>query len=72
MQPDKFSSVFDALWWSLITLTTVGYGDVFPITIGGKVFTALIVIVGLGFVAVPTGLIASTLTKAIHDDKNND
>lgn len=68
VQPDKFSSVFDALWWSLITLTTVGYGDVFPITIGGKIFTAIIVIVGLGFVAVPTGLVASALTKAIQDE----
>lgn len=69
VQPDKFASVFDALWWSLITLTTVGYGDVFPITIGGKIFTTIVVIIGLGFVAVPTGLVASALTKAIQDEK---
>lgn len=68
-QPDKFSSVFDALWWSIVTLTTVGYGDVFPITTGGKIFTAFIILIGLGFISVPTGLIASALTRAIKKDE---
>ena len=63
-QPKAFSSILDGLWWALATLTTVGYGDVYPVTAAGKVFTGLILIVGLGVVAVPTGLIASAITKA--------
>jgi voltage-gated potassium channel len=61
-QPDKISSVFDGLWWAMITLTTVGYGDVFPITLGGKIFTAFILLLGLAIIAVPAGLIASALS----------
>ena len=69
VQPDKFSSVFDCMWWAVATLTTVGYGDVFPITAGGKIFTFIILILGLGIIAVPTGLISSALTKCISDEK---
>ena len=64
-QPEHFSSIFDSLWWSIITLTTVGYGDVYPITVGGKVFTFFILMIGLGIVAIPTGIISSALTKSI-------
>ncbi|MBI9068603.1 MAG: ion transporter [Salinivirgaceae bacterium] len=62
-QPENFSSVFDSLWWALATLTTVGYGDIYPITAGGKIFTFFILMIGLGVVAVPSGLLASALTK---------
>jgi len=64
-QPEHFSSIFDSLWWAIITLTTVGYGDVYPITVGGKIFTFLILMIGLGIVAIPTGIISSALTKSI-------
>ncbi len=63
-QPDKFASIFDGLWWAVATLTTVGYGDVYPVTVGGKVFTFVILVIGLGIVAVPTGLFASALSRA--------
>ena len=63
-QPDVFVSIFDALWWSVVTLTTVGYGDMYPITVGGKVFTFIILMIGLGFIAIPTGLLASAMTRA--------
>lgn len=63
-QPEVFASVFHSMWWSIATLTTVGYGDVYPITVGGKIFTSIIVLTGLGIIAVPTGLFASALTKA--------
>jgi len=63
VQPEAFASVFDAMWWSVVTLTTVGYGDVYPVTAGGKIFTIFVVLVGLGVVAVPTGLFASALSK---------
>ena len=71
-QPDKFSSVFHSMWWSVATLTTVGYGDVYPITVGGKIFTFFILILGLGIIAVPTGLFASALTKSIEIERVND
>ena len=47
-QPDRFQSIFHCLWWAIVTLTTVGYGDVYPITIGGKIFTGIILLVGFG------------------------
>lgn len=63
-QPMIFSSVFHSLWWSIVTLTTVGYGDVYPITVGGKIFTFFVLIIGVGIVTIPAGLVASSLSKA--------
>jgi len=62
-QPEVFKSVFHSLWWAIATLTTVGYGDIYPITTGGKIFTSVMLLIGIGVIAVPTGLIASALTK---------
>ncbi len=62
-QPESFSSVFDSLWWSVATLTTVGYGDVYPVTVGGKVFTFFVLMIGLGIVAIPAGIFAAALSK---------
>ena len=67
-QPDKFCSIFHSLWWAVATLTTVGYGDVYPITIGGKIFTFLILMLGLGIIAIPSGLIASAFSQARADE----
>ena len=63
VQPEAFKSVFHSLWWAVTTLTTVGYGDLYPITVGGKLFTTVIVFIGMGMVAVPTGLLASALSQ---------
>lgn len=63
-QPETFGSVFHSLWWSLETLTTVGFGDVYPVTLGGKVFTFFVLMVGLSLVAAPAGIFASALTEA--------
>lgn len=68
-QPDKFDSIFSSLWWAVATLTTVGYGDVYPITVGGKIFTFIILMVGLGIVAIPSGMISSALSEARHLEK---
>ncbi len=62
-QPEIFQSVFHSLWWAVTTLTTVGYGDMYPITVGGRIFTFFILMIGLGIVAIPTGLIASATSK---------
>ncbi|RZP18702.1 MAG: ion transporter [Flavobacteriales bacterium] len=70
-QPDVFSSVIHSGWWAIVTLTTVGYGDVYPITIGGKIFTTFIVLIGVGVVTIPAGIIASALSKAREIQKNN-
>lgn len=56
------------MWWSVATLTTVGYGDIYPITIGGKIFTGFILMIGLGIVALPAGIIASPLTEARNQE----
>ncbi|MGF1553909.1 MAG: potassium channel family protein [Paracoccaceae bacterium] len=61
-QPEAFSSIPASLWWAVATLTTVGYGDVYPVTAGGRVFTGLVLLIGLGIVSVPTALIATALT----------
>jgi voltage-gated potassium channel len=63
-QPKAFASVFHSMWWSVATLTTVGYGDIYPVTVGGKIFTFAVLLVGLGIVSVPAGLVASALSKA--------
>ena len=68
-QPDAFASVFHSLWWAVATLTTVGYGDIYPVTVGGRVFTFVVLIVGLGVVSIPAGLIASALSKAREADE---
>ena len=62
-QPQQFASIFHSLWWAVATLTTVGYGDVYPITAGGKIFTFVVLMWGLGIVAVPAGIIASSLSS---------
>ncbi|MGB5944225.1 MAG: ion transporter [Leeuwenhoekiella sp.] len=67
VQPDKFKSVFHSLWWAVATLTTVGYGDIYPITVGGKIFTFVILLIGLSIVAIPAGIISSALTKALEE-----
>ena len=63
-QPEIFKSVFHSGWWSIVTLTTVGYEDVYPITLGGRVFTFFVLIIGIGVVAVPAGLVGTALSKA--------
>jgi len=63
VQPDKFGSIPQAMWWSVVTLTTVGYGDAFPITSIGKTFGSIIIILGIGTVALPSGILAAAFTE---------
>ncbi|OWU84588.1 hypothetical protein ATO6_13045 [Oceanicola sp. 22II-s10i] len=68
-QPEAFTSIPESLWWALATLTTVGYGDVYPVTAGGRIFTGLVLLIGLGIVALPTGLLTSALLSPKRDTK---
>ena len=70
VQPEKFTSVFHSMWWAVETLTSVGYGEIYPVTIGGKIFTSIIAITGLGIVAIPSGLLASALTRLKKKDND--
>ena len=63
-QPETFKTVFHSFWWAVVTLTTVGYGDVFPITVGGRILTFFILMLGIGIVTVPAGIFSSALSKA--------
>lgn len=63
-QPERFASVFHSLWWAIVTITTLGYGDVYPITVGGKIFTFFVLMVGVGVVTIPAGLVATALSRA--------
>lgn len=64
-QPEAFGSIPAAMWWAFATLTTVGYGDVTPITVGGKIFGALITVVGIGMVALPTSILATGYSQQL-------
>jgi voltage-gated potassium channel len=63
-QPKVYQSIFHSMWWSAVTLTTVGYGDAYPITTGGRIFTFFVLMTGVGMVSFPAGIIASAMTKA--------
>lgn len=67
VQPEAFASIGHAFWWAVATLTTVGYGDVYPVTGIGKVLSALIAIIGIGFVALPTGIISSVFIEKVQE-----
>ena len=70
-QPDKFSSILASMWWAVATLTTVGYGDIFPITILGKIFGSISAIFGVGLFAIPAGLLASGFTDELETENKN-
>jgi len=65
-QPEKFSSISESIWWATVSLATVGYGDVYPVTIGGKIFASLISLIGIGIVAIPTGIISASFVEEIR------
>jgi voltage-gated potassium channel len=70
-QPEKFASIGDAVWWAVATLTTVGYGDVYPVTALGKILSGIIALIGIGFVALPTGIISSAFIEKIQAEKKS-
>ena len=68
-QPEHFGTIPKSMWWAIVSLTTIGYGDVYPVTPGGKVFTAFVALIGVGLIAIPSGLLASVLTEARVEER---
>ncbi len=71
-QPEAFGSIPRALWWSIATLTTVGYGDVTPVTALGQVFAGLTALIGIGMIAMPTGILAAAFSDVMQARKETD
>lgn len=68
-QPDKFSSIPEAMWWGVVTLGTVGYGDVYPVTTLGKVLGGVSIVAGIAFLAMPTAIIASGFLQQLEKSR---
>ena len=72
VQPEKFGSIPQAMWWSIVTLTTVGYGDVVPMTTLGKVISVFIMLLGYAIIAVPTGIVSSEMSSNKNTKKQSE
>lgn len=68
VQPDKFRTILDSLWWSIATFTTVGYGDIYPVTSVGRFLSAILAFLGIVLVAVPTGIISAGFIEQQKND----
>jgi len=69
-QPEAFASIPRAIWWGVVTMTTVGYGDVYPITLTGKILGGIVTLLGIGLIALPSGILASGYTEQIQKKKS--
>jgi voltage-gated potassium channel len=69
VQPEAFPNILATLWWAVVTLTTVGYGDVYPVTVLGKLLSGVISILGIILIALPSGIITSGFVKEYEDEK---
>lgn len=71
-QPDRFRNAFSGFWWAVATLTTVGYGDIYPITVAGRLLGAAIALLGVGMVAIPTGILSSGFMERLNAQRRAD
>lgn len=67
-QPEQFPDIVSTFWWAVATLTTVGYGDVFPVTGWGKLISGVIAMLGIGLVALPTGIISAAFIERLEEE----
>lgn len=68
-QPKQFSSIPAAMWWAIATLTTVGYGDVYPVTVLGRLLASVIAVLGIGMFALPTGILGAAFVEEVESEK---
>lgn len=71
VQPENFKNAFDGIWWSMSTLLTIGYGDIYPITLVGKIMAMFIAFLGVGVVAIPTGIISAGFVEQYTKAQNS-
>lgn len=71
-QPQAFANIGDGFWWAIVAFTTVGYGDIYPITPLGRILSSLISLIGIAMIAIPTGIISSAFMNMILEKKQND
>ena len=71
IQPDKFGSIPEAMWWAIAALTTVGYGDAYPITPVGKIIGSIVTLLGIGMVALPSGILASSFSERMRQRRES-
>ncbi len=71
-QPENFPNITAALWWAVATLTTVGYGDIYPITTVGKILSSIIAILGIGIIALPTGILSAAFIDKMKKSKTSE
>lgn len=71
-QPEVFANAFSGLWWAVATLTTVGYGDIYPVTVLGRILGAVIALSGVAAVAIPSGIITTGLIESLKVSHEND
>ena len=71
IQPESFGSIIKSFWWAVVTMTTVGYGDVVPMTTVGKIISTFIMLIGVGLVALPAGMLAARFGEELRERKEN-
>lgn len=71
VQPDIYSSIPQTLWWSVVTLSTVGYGDMYPVTVLGRIATSILAMLGIAFYAIPGSLFTAAMIKEINENECN-
>lgn len=72
VEPDSFHSFFDAVYWATVSLTTVGYGDIYPVSTIGRIVTMISSVFGIAIIALPSGVITAGYLEAINEEKNED
>lgn len=72
VEPDTFNNFFDAIYWAVVSLTTMGYGDIYPVTVTGRVVTILSAFIGIAIVALPSGIITAGYMNELAREKNNE
>jgi len=71
VQPEAFGSIIKSFWWAVVTMTTVGYGDVVPVTTAGKIISTFIMLIGVGLVALPAAMLAARFSEELRERKED-